>query len=867
MFNITLNEFKSWNKLSLNFPLTGITLLKGQSGVGKSTIMEAIYWTLYGTVKQITPHKPSAKEKTFVELSFENIMIRRSKNPNKLFFSKNSVMYEDVAAQEMINKEYGSQYVWLSTSYIPQGNRNLFIGSNNDSKIKILNEITFHDENPEEIIEKINEDFMKQKVKYELKLKDFNSLKNNYDEASQNFDNAKIISQNEYESYSEQFHSLSEELKETEKTLIERDKKLSLIDSLEASLKLNILSEVEEINIEKHNEEIKNLRRDLSINEKVQEYESKLKYLKYDSELSKKYTENSPLEYEELLIQENNYRNYLSDLNNLKIKCFSEIPFLISEYQNKISQNNMIIESIEYFSLMNKYEKHMKEYQELKSVNFTAPNFIENKILNKKFIDCSQLYVEIEKIKDDINKILEKLSLSSEKVNKLKEFRKIKLECPKCNSSLKLVGNQLVKIENMNFSNLDSQIKNAELELSDEKLKLGDEKLKLDRLEKNIRENEILNSREELRYQKELNNENNRKEDFGRKIKEISLQEEKRKIKLEKYEREISLQKESLNKFVGNYSQYKNKTPSNKKEILNYSHLIKKLEEFKEVKKPSSSQNIKEIIRNFEIFKKADEIQQTLNSYQVESYEIITEKIKSLENIIIKFRKDKERNESVKNFRKQTELKIQETLKETPERPSKTLDQISSEIKRISDLVSEAKIQDKYLKFISYYNDYEKYIQDFSQNLNDIQELKRIALETECETLENVVSIINSNLSNISHSLFENECIVNLNLHKETKASKVVKPNVNFAITYKGHKYDQLNYMSGGEVDRVSLAITMGFNILSSFPLLLLDENMDSLDCDTREFAIKTVRKNTNKSVIVIAHDSVEGFFDKIIEL
>jgi ABC-type molybdenum transport system ATPase subunit/photorepair protein PhrA len=59
----------------------------------------------------------------------------------------------------------------------------------------------------------------------------------------------------------------------------------------------------------------------------------------------------------------------------------------------------------------------------------------------------------------------------------------------------------------------------------------------------------------------------------------------------------------------------------------------------------------------------------------------------------------------------------------------------------------------------------------------------------------------------------------------------------------------------------------------TKFPFLLLDEFASSLDLNTKETAIKTLKTflgvgiNQSKSILCISHDTVEGIYDHTIRL
>ena len=77
-----------------------------------------------------------------------------------------------------------------------------------------------------------------------------------------------------------------------------------------------------------------------------------------------------------------------------------------------------------------------------------------------------------------------------------------------------------------------------------------------------------------------------------------------------------------------------------------------------------------------------------------------------------------------------------------------------------------------------------------------------------------------------------------------------------------------LNMLSGGELSRVVLAFTLALGEMFNTPMLLLDESTASLDQEATTVVFDAIKENfKGKMVLIIAHQVIQGVFDKIIKL
>ena len=152
------------------------------------------------------------------------------------------------------------------------------------------------------------------------------------------------------------------------------------------------------------------------------------------------------------------------------------------------------------------------------------------------------------------------------------------------------------------------------------------------------------------------------------------------------------------------------------------------------------------------------------------------------------------------------------------------------------------------------------------QDVETLNRLKLKAINIECKQLEDTVNTINKVLETTLPIFFFDPISLKLLLYKKVKSG--IKPGLNLEICYKGNRYDSINSLSGGEGDRISLALLLALNSVSNSPLIMLDECVSSLDVDLKESCIEAIKSIPNQTVIVVDHDdSLEGFYDNVLKV
>ncbi len=154
------------------------------------------------------------------------------------------------------------------------------------------------------------------------------------------------------------------------------------------------------------------------------------------------------------------------------------------------------------------------------------------------------------------------------------------------------------------------------------------------------------------------------------------------------------------------------------------------------------------------------------------------------------------------------------------------------------------------------------------QAQNVLQLVARMAVQ---RTTDVISKITNSVLERLfDDEIFSSPMRVSFELSftGAKSASSATYNTVTLNVLHRGAKYDGYKLLSGGESDRLSIALTVAMSMLSSSPFLFFDESMASLDENLREKCYTVMKEFTRgKMVVNVCHSSVEGFHDEVVML
>ena len=499
---LKLSNFKCYKDKIFDFPDNGLILISGKSGSGKTTILTAIYFVLFGDVK-----KPITLNEKKCNVIFEhnNIIIKRYKSPNRLIVIFNDIEYENDIAQEFINNKYGTINDFLISSYIKQKNHSCILTQTPQQKLEFIEKLTFINKNIDnsQIKKKISEHI---KVvsdninKYNIELNYIND--NLIQQISINFNDIKITNDN-IQDYYKYINEKKQELTEIQISLKNQKDKIDTYNDIFKKYKKSYL--IEYINNHDH---IISYEHEKQLFKKFKE--------KYDKQVNDTYSmidisqHDTKIKELEQVIKFIEYININCKFNYLKISDIDIDTFgynkryncphcnksiIINNDKLYITTNNIInkVTQSTYNNIIN-YYNDIKGYDHLFNVNIDKLIKIKNKLNNdvannKKYEEYKYYNKYIIDLYNDIktqykcNDIYNDIDLIQWKRNLLKIKKSLPLQY-KINdiSDLKLYYDSNIKLEN-EMKDIDINLVTDEY---NKQLKIYDTRYKQYKNDKNI---------------------------------------------------------------------------------------------------------------------------------------------------------------------------------------------------------------------------------------------------------------------------------------------------------------------------------------------------------------------------------------------
>jgi DNA repair exonuclease SbcCD ATPase subunit len=898
---VELTNFKCHDFKEIEFNENNVILISGKSGVGKTSIIEAIVFVLFGSGRKITKYgQKSCSVRLQITIIDKILDIKRTKGPNRLTLEYSTKSdpnwnhYEDAAAQSIISEVFGYQYE--SVGYLSQSSINSFVLMGPQEKLTFLDNLIFKTSDLKDIKQKIH-NLVKERTqllqttvgKVEMLTQIINeeTVDNKYPEfpihkksGASVFEEYEqmLIEKNlitEHKNITKRINNIDNKLHKLNNMLKEREEEQNVIDHhtkmfdnlntrftiFEEQYKTNNSEQHSDIatkisnyicNINKDYKEVKEqYDENLTKLKNIKEYEQYCKIRKEIDEKTKQYDETYSLEKVKLTTDLENYKKSILSISE------------IDEYKTEINENN------EFCLAVEKYKEYCIELKDL------------NSLLNLKLVECSKYFdimIESENKEQSLQDILsiiskyekffdDKIMQYDQDIEILTEqLQKVKLEekqytCPKC------------------FTKLSLNISTTTLEcVSDNKL--DDDQ---DTLTKKLHKKD---------------KKNNKAKQYHIEIKQIKTNALRIIEKINSFEN--TYDKDDLNLSDDDIDAIKERTYELQNTIRGNSDAIVKYKETKHKLKQTCLDNhlltglyndiaklskIKEklCIENdtYDTLDMLDSVNMSSDiltessvsmKYKLDKYENDQEKIIQLQTDLIKYQDsvNKFNKENSTNDKKLSLMSIKKHIELNNTEKDKYVELLQDNINN-QHLIDKWKIKyAQYKKITQQKSDLvklEECIVETKQKLQSIYKLKDFVKNAETTLLQRAINQINQHVDNYLDIFFQTDPITIRLYVKEDEKSASRNGQLNLSVDYKGMDAD-LSILSGGELQRVVIAYNLALSEIFSVPLILLDECTSNLDQELTEIVVKGIKYNCKgKTMIMIAHQVVSGIFDNVISI
>lgn len=149
---LRLKNFRQHEELALDLPATGLILLKGVSGAGKTTIFDAFYEAVTGEADDVTPWGGSSSLVELHEFQPDWLKITRTRGPKTLTLTTPDGDFKDEAAQAIINKTIND---FMISSYIQQELAGSLLKLGAADQLRYIQALSSIGDDPEAVRERI----------------------------------------------------------------------------------------------------------------------------------------------------------------------------------------------------------------------------------------------------------------------------------------------------------------------------------------------------------------------------------------------------------------------------------------------------------------------------------------------------------------------------------------------------------------------------------------------------------------------------------------------------------------------------------------------------------------------------------------
>lgn len=778
MFVLNIENFKSWKTKELRLDVdNGVVLISGESGKGKTSILQAIEFAITGKGKKIiTRGKSSCK----VYLKFHNIEITRTKGPNRLQVTVDDITLEDIDAQCEINNIFGEDFVM--TSFIKQKSMKSFLSLTPKDKTMVIRRNC---------------------------LTELNNIKENCDNSLRE---AKAKMRDSSISIN-QLHDVMEGIEKPERVINEKldGKKEKYINQYIQSLIIKIknretrrsrLSTKLQEDRKKLQQHIHNNKNNKFFIDTISEIENEITSLGTCPEQNMEYTSEflqtqmkRNREYESFKTQSKSYNEMKEEETQRNASISTELEDEISRLEDELSILSPVL--------------HTSITESCKALS-NAKKWYEWCVDNKQ----EEFYLK--SLPECLTTFEEQNANLAKKRTRYLCLRESK-KCPECN--ITIVINADGDLTKGQYDLTD----NTQKEVYDKKIAIVDKKVKKNKAIIRAINKVYFDCSKSVSEYKDIYSS---LVDANDKYTSCSDKIDGLKLKLANCRRE---------------------NPT----LVNLANKLKRIET--KLIKPvmdldtaeTHHKELKDFTKRLKTYNRSlENLHKRLNTTKTQ---IISE---STEDKISEF----------KQLVKDTEINI-----DINDTEKKTLEENKDGAKTYIEYIKKKKLYDSITDKL----ELEKgKLGTASREFKCLNRLGKVITKAESITMSNYIKTLNVYIDEYMSAFFPSVAMKAAISTFKTDSKSCVKHQITVIVYHGGEEVD-VGSLSGGEYDRLQLAITMAMSRVSNSPIMMLDESISSLDEGTCNTVLKGIKSNTelSKLVILVAHQFIEGNFDSTIEI
>lgn len=830
---IKLRNFRCHTDAEFELPDSGLTLLSGMSGSGKSSILKGVLYAFFGTKAVRKPYSFGSTTAS-VTLKFMGMKIHRTSRPNRVIVNDT---LEDAEAQEYINEKLGMNFdEFMISSYIPQKNNTSVLSLSQADQLRLIKTLAFegncneiHKDKLKKMVSQSSTTLTEKKAHYEFCKGETDRIEAELFpidfpfalEKGETEDQAIEKYQQRVKTFSERLSKFIEE-KASDNEILQQhvfckaDLDIARQKFDEYTFSLDDKKAIKSDLLKKVGETPKDLA------DTAAKIELSIQYL--DSVREKVALENqhSEIHGEELLLLENK-RNHIE--HALWIHRGDT-----KDHKTAEKELNSYVTRLQTWGLYNKSQAELNELNQELGHELDKPELLK---MYQDLVDYNTEHLT------DLYSEKERVAILAERLALEKTF----LECPECSSVLKLSGNELHPVtDHQHIEEKDYSLEISDLEERIETCNSDLEEYRsiISRIESitipNITETDpkvYVKIEESIVQIKKYIQQNIKRQDDLTRVNQMIIDLDNTPA-LKKLSTQITEKKELLDEILEKLDGHV--PDSDIEELRSKMHSIKQDCEDLEKNKLKLAE-IKGSIVNIDkqrgvLTKKIGNLEQKISNINIDA---IKKKIAKAEKDITRIKKKQEEDHNR------------------------------------SDLV------DRWLVYRRTQIEFERWTEKLEVSLKEYEIaekthtahliLKEKYTQAEISALESTITSINEHTRYYLDSFFADHQLSAL-IKPVDKGKKIQSYKIDSVISYKGNDYDNISQLSGGEFDRCTLASICGINSMLASPILILDESLASLDADTNTEIITFLKElSQDKLILVCSHEAIQGIFDEIIKV